>query len=215
MTFRPLTVGVDLNKVILDTLGALHRLVCEVSGADIPPEQFSGKNCIGQSFSTKPGGRVEATAEHYKQAKYLFFETRRFCGEAQELPGAAKTCQRLVAEGHTIKLVTDVRGLPESWLRTWWHELKFPKNCEMHLTRGCSSKRKFYADCDVVIDNSIEQLLPLLKTEARLLLMLPAPGAVGSAVVTRPRDLDGSIITVRGWDQIYESICKIQESAAA
>lgn len=215
MTFRPLTIGVDLNNVILDTHGALHRLVCEISGAVIPLEQFSGKSCIGQIYPTKSGGTVEVTPDHYGQAKYIFFETRRFCGEANELPGAPKTIQRFVAEGHNVKLVTDVRGLPESWLRSWWHERRFPRNCEMFFTRGRSSKRGHYAKCDVVIDNDHKHLTPLLKTETRLLLMLPMRGAAGSAVITRLHNLHDSIISVRGWEEVYASVSNTNASAAA
>jgi len=215
MTFRPLMVGVDLNRVVLDTLGALHRISCKISGAQIPPQEFAGKNCIGKWFPAASGvGKVEFTAEHYTEAKREFFETKSFYAYAAPLPGAVETIQRIYADGHRITLVTDVLGLPEAFLERWWHDCKLPR-CEMALTRGVTSKSEQYDFCDVVVDNDHKHLRLLSQNEICLLHMLPRLGAVGGLVVSRPRGLPNTIISVRKWDEVYEHLCKMKTSVAA
>ena len=215
MTFRPLMVGVDLNRVVLNTLWALHRLSCKISGAEIPLKEFAGKNCVGKWFPAASGvGKVKFTAEHYTEAKREFFETKSFYAYAVPLPRAVETIQRIYADGHRITLVTDVLGLPESFLERWWHESKLPR-CEMVLTRGETSKSEQYNYCDMVVDNDHKHLKLLSQTEICLLHMLPCLGAVGSAVVSRPRGLPNTIISVRGWNEVYEHLCKMKTSVAA
>ncbi len=204
MTYRPLTIGIDLNKVVLDTLGALHRLTCEIAGADIPHEQFAGKNVIGRTFSPLAGdGCVEITADHYERAKKVLFETPLFHECAKPLPGAVRALQMAYGSGHRAVLVTDAHYLDEGVLRHWWRVHKLPQDCEKVFMRG-GSKSDYYGLCDVVVDDDVDNLLPLVEDcpDTELLHLLPAEGATGSAVIHRPAGLPARIVSVRSWDEV-------------
>jgi len=216
MTYRPLKIGIDLNKVVLDTLGGLHKLSCELIDARIPPEQFGGKNIIGRSFPSRSGiGRAEFTQAHYERVKAVFFESPHFFEYATPLHGAVRALQMARACGHTFVLVSDVRGLPETTLERWWKTHRLP-SCEHVLTRGKESKTAHYSGCDVVIDNDLTHLVPLVKTGARLLHMLPADGAVGCrAVIIRPRGTPPQISSVRGWSGVLQNLREVDPALAA
>lgn len=197
-----LTIGVDFNKVVADTLLGLYRTSCAVADIHIPPLDFSGKDCIGREFPNRSGsGFTRFTATHYEEAKRLYFEDRAgFENNARPCAGAVRALQILRAHGYTILLVSDVRGLPESFLTKWWNRHNLPKS-KFVLTRGEEPKTKYYSDCSVVVDNDPKHLQPLIgNADIELLHMLPAPGSVGSVVVKRPRNLSQNIVSVRGWD---------------
>lgn len=204
MTYRPLTIGIDLNKVVLDTLGALHRLTCEIAGANIPPEQFAGKNVVGRWYpSHDDERRMEITIDHYERAKKVLFETSHFHECAKPLRGAVRALQVAYGYGHRAVLVTDAHHLDEGILRHWWRVHHLPQDCEKIFTRG-GSKSDYYGLCDVVVDDDVANLLPLVEDypTTELLHLLPAEGATGSAVIHRPAGVPARIVSVRSWDEV-------------
>lgn len=204
----------DLNGVIMDTAAALHALSCEISGLDIPPGTFAGKDSVGNMYPKKghPDQFGEFKGEHYEEAKHRFFEVRRdFFQYAKPVKGAVRSTQIAVARGLTFRIVSDAKRLQETHLREWLHRNKFP-HCTSILTRGKEPKTRHQSPCGIVVDNEINQLLGLVKDKGPYLVHFqPEAGEVGSEV-KRLETLDPRIMPARGWKEALPLVLQFEAS---
>jgi hypothetical protein len=218
MTFQVLTVGIDLNNTIVDTRAGLLSHSRRLSGLNITPGQFVGRETVGRQFPTTQDGSKFAvfTAEQYERAKDLYFNTPvGFLEHALPCAGAVKLLQVLCAQGHSLQLVTDAASLQEKVVRDWWRRVGLPSTCEFHFTRG-ASKDELYALCHVIVDDDLKHLLPHVENpDMRLYHALPAPGAVGCDVVKRPDGLSDRIISVQGCEPLLADWRNWQAELAA
>ncbi len=212
------TACLDLNGVILGTNAALHALACEESGLDIPAETFAGKESVGRKFPLKKDNcrRGVLLAKHWEAAKYRFFEhPDDFVANAALVPGVRRAAQILVSRGWEVAIVSDVKRLNEDLLRRWLREQKFPNtDASRILTRGEEPKTPWQSCCDVVVDNELEQLMPLAKKGGpRLVHFLPDRKSVGGERKMQT-SMTPRITSVRGWEEALPFILQFEEALA-
>ncbi|MDP3402721.1 MAG: hypothetical protein Q8S35_02080, partial [bacterium] len=96
--------------------------------------------------------------------------------------------------------VTDARTVTRERMEAWLKKHRFEGEIDIIFSRKRGSKEKYQSCCDVVVDNELEQLIPLVgKGGPQLVHFLP----VGSGGIT---SLDARILSLRGWPEVIECL---------
>ncbi|HEY0948444.1 MAG TPA: hypothetical protein VGE53_03135 [Candidatus Paceibacterota bacterium] len=210
-------VCVDLNQVLVDTSRGLCQRLKSDLGILVPTKRFEGKDAVKQVFpNVVPGsGPKRLEPEDYTAAKGRMFDTDAFLS-VPAVPGAAEAVTKLIAVGYEVTVVTDAKTVRRDRVARWLTEHRFPK-LDVIFTRSIRPKAPHQCRCDIVIDNEIEQLEPLLEGEGQPLLIhfLPEPNASGCDLATPP--VNPRILTMRGWPEVLGHLLALtdEESFAA
>lgn len=212
-------VCLDFNGVIADTVQGLVNALKHDAGIKVPSRSFS-KELVGTVFPNMvPGGRPKRlTQKLYRTVKHRVFDTEAFL-EVPPVAGAKDGILALVGAGCAIVIVTDANSVTRARLRAWLaRHIASDLKADIVLTRKCRSKEPHQACCDVVVDNEVAQLVPLVTHEKgapRLVHFLPDRGTAGCDVALESHE--PRIPSLRGWGEVldYLQTCQEEQRQAA
>lgn len=189
-------VCLDYNGVLGDPARALIEILKKDFGIRVPHEDF-GKHLIGTSFPNQVrGGRPKLlTKSIWEDAKDKLFDTNEFL-TIPPISGAIAALNAFRAAGWEIRIVTDARTVTRERMEAWLKKHGFEGEIDIIFSRKRGSKEKYQSCCTVVVDNELEQLMPLVgKGDHQLIHFLPV---VGKGISS----LDTNIISLRGWSEV-------------
>lgn len=189
-------VCLDFNGVLADPMPALIEILKRDFGMRVPRRGF-GKQLIGNSFpNLVRGGRPKRlTKTTWKSAKDKLFDTNEFL-QIPPVQGAISALNAFKDAGWQIRIVTDARTVTRERMEAWLKKHGFDGKIDIIFSRKRGSKEKYQSCCAVVVDNEVEQLLPLVGREGlQLVHFLPVVGGGISS-------LDARILSLRGWPEV-------------
>lgn len=209
----PVYVCLDLNGVLLDTQAGLRAHAAKRVGVIIPSTMTCKEKVGTQCANVVRGGRRKVfTAEDHETVKNEFFDSIVFL-DAPAMPGAAEALCELAELGFVLQVVSDSKTLTEEQVMRWLEKNKFPhERINIKFTRG-RSKERYQCRCDIVVDDSIEKLTPLLRRPTWPIPVHFLPSAVSSRQDEIP--FDSSIVSLRGWDEVLPFIRDLQQPVSA
>jgi phosphoglycolate phosphatase-like HAD superfamily hydrolase len=190
----------DFNGVLADPKQALIDILKRDFGIRVSREGF-GKHLIGSSFpNVIRGGRPKLlTQSMWEAAKDMLFDTNEFLA-IPPIEGAISALCALRGAGWEIRIVTDARTVTRERMETWLKKHGFDGHVDIIFSRKRGSKEPYQSCCDIVVDNELEQLLPLVgKMGPKLIHFLPIKDEGISS-------LDGNILSLKGWPEIVGSL---------
>lgn len=202
---------VDLNGVLLDTQAGLRAYAARRFGVIVPSE-LSCKDAVGRPLkNVVRGGRVKTfTAAEYRMLKDEFFNTAVFL-EAPAIPAAAAALTELADLGFILQIVSNCATLTTEQITMWLARNDFPhEHIEIILTRRRLSKEPYLSRCDIVVDNEIEQLAPLVHQPHGPILIQFLSGVATSSDRT---PIDSPIRSLRGWSEVLPFARDLHEPA--
>lgn len=203
-------VCVDLNGVLTDTTQAITNGLARWAGVSVPSRSFS-KAMVGAVFpnTVRGDGPKVLTEALYRETLRRTFETVAYL----DVPPMAEAREGVIAlmrMGHEVVILSDASSVTKVRVKAWLQTHGFP-NLDIVFTRKCRPKEPHQACCDIVIDNELLQLTPLLeygKHAPQLVHFLPPEGAAGCDIARASRD--PRIPSLRGWpavlDHLYASV---------
>ncbi len=193
-------VCLDFNGVLADPAGALIEILKKDFGMRVPREGF-GKHLIGTSFpNLVRGGRPKLlTKSIWEDAKDKLFDTNEFLA-IPPINGAIAALNAFQDARCEIRIVTDARTVTRERMEAWLKKHHFEGEIDIIFSRKRGSKEKYQSCCDVVVDNELEQLIPLVGKEGPQLVHFLSAGSGGIT------SLDARILSLRGWPEVIECL---------
>ncbi len=167
---------------------------------------------VGKNFpNVVRGGRDKVLSrEGYADAKSRLFDTDEFLS-INPMPDAVSGVHALLNAGHELRIVSDAKTVNKERIWAWFARHGIPQ-LEIVLTRH-TLKQIQQGCCDFVIDNELEQLIPLMGTDSpRLIHFMPPEGAAGSDLARISPY--ASIRSLRGWAEVVPYVLYKRELAA-
>jgi len=208
-------ICIDFNGVLADSTGALCELLRRDTGIIVPNRTFE-KKLIGSLFPNivEGDGPKILTKVAYEAAKNRLFDTIEFL-EMKPVEGALHAVLRLQQSGFEIVIVTDAKTVSDSRIHAWFRKHGFPSLNVVFTRKGRKSKQPYQRACDVVVDNDVRQLIPLLLYDAppRLVHFLPPNGSSGCDIA--PSIFEACIPSLRGWFEVLDYVLSDEKKVAA
>lgn len=189
-------VCLDFNGVLADPTRALIEVLKKDFGIRVPRRGF-GKHLIGKAFpNVVKGGRPKLlTKTKWESAKDKLFDTNEFL-QIPPISGAIAALKAFKDAGWEIRIVTDARTVTRERMEAWLRKHGFYGKIDIIFSRKRGSKKKYQSCCAVVVDNELEQLLPLVDEGGLQLVHFL------SAVSGGISSLDARILSLRGWSEV-------------
>lgn len=190
----------DFNGVLADPSKALIEILKKDFGIRVPSEGF-GKHLIGKSFpNVVRGGYPKlVTKSMWGDMKDKLFDTNEFLG-IPPIKGAISALHAFQQAGCEIRIVTDARTVTRERMEGWLKKHGFDGDVDIIFSRKRGSKEPYQSCCNIVVDNELEQLLPLVgKKGLTLIHFLPVEDEGISS-------LDGIILSLKGWPEVVGSL---------
>lgn len=189
-------VCLDFNGVVADPTPALIEILKKDFGMRVPRKGF-GKQLVGKAFpNVVKGGRPKLlTKTKWKSVKDKLFDTNEFL-QIPPIEGAISALKAFKEAGWEIRIVTDARTVTRERMEAWLKEQGFDEKIDIIFSRKRGSKEKYQSCCAVVVDNELEQLLPLVGREGLQLVHFLSAGSGG---LSSP---DARILSLNGWSGV-------------
>ncbi len=146
-------IGLDFDGVISDCGKLKSDAAKKLHGLDIPPEKFKKEIVIGEGH---------LTAEQYRNLQKIIYGTREMGFLMEPVDGVLEYIPRLLAEGHTILIVTS-RGETELEIAKEWG-VRHGLTLDFVGVGYGKNKIAATAGLDVYIDDDFDKLEPLIDT---------------------------------------------------
>ena len=199
-------VCVDLNGVLVDTKQGICNRLEQDLGIKAWPRTF-GKHLVGTAMNNIISG---GSPKRLTKKAYGGLLDRMFNSAFLEVPpmkGASEGMKVLAAAGLELVVVTSAHTVSRELTEVWLDQNGFSegeKPLDVIFTRKAVSKETQQCRCDVVVDNEVEQLVPLLERPDTPILVHFIPEDVPKAAI--PPSPDPRIIQMHGWGQVGKLI---------
>lgn len=208
-------VCIDFNGVLGNPTPSLTDILERDHGIVIPKASFS-KKLVGKVFpNVIAGGRPKRLSRRvYAATQSRLYDSDEFI-KIDPMPGAIEAVHALQNAGYDIIIVTDARSVSRARFDAWLSKHKIAPLDTVFTRRGMKPKSRYQCRCDVVIDNDLGQLTPLLnmKDIPRLVHFLPPFGSAGSS--SDVSSFDERILSLRGWSEVLEFVLESDTALAA
>lgn len=180
-------IGFDFDGVIADCGKLKSDGAKKLYGIDIPPEKFKKELVLRDKH---------LTTEQYRQFQKTIYETREIGFLMEPVEDALIYIPRLIADGHTISIVTSRDGaaldIAQEWSVRQGLQLDF-----VGVGYG-NSKAEAAAGLDVYADDDLDKLRQLISVVPNLFLFSWGYNAHLDAGTTAKR--------VASWEELYRAI---------
>ncbi|MBI2109478.1 MAG: hypothetical protein HYT93_04945 [Parcubacteria group bacterium] len=154
-----MNIGLDFDGVISDCAKLKSEGAKRLYGVDIPPEKFKKEIVLGEKYLTE---------EQYLELQQTIYETREVGFLMEPVAGVLHFLPRLIAGGHTIRIITSRDGeklnIAKEWSSRQGLELDFIG------VGGGTSKAPAAAGLDLFVDDDLDKLEPLVGVVPHLFL---------------------------------------------
>jgi len=144
-------IGLDFDGVISDCGKLKSDGAKKLYGVDIPPAKFKKEIVVGEKH---------LTAEQYRELQKIIYGTREAGFLMEPVDGVLQYLPRLVADGHTILIVTS-RGELELEIAKEWSTRQGLQLNFVGVGYG-NSKAGATTGLDLYVDDDLDKLEPLI-----------------------------------------------------
>lgn len=146
-----MNIGLDFDGVISDC-GKLKSDGCKkLYGVNIPPAKFKKEIVVGEKY---------LTLEQYCKLQKIIYETREIGFLMEPVEGVLHFLPLLIAEGHTVLVVTSRGEVGLEIAKEWTAQQKMQLNF-VGVGYG-NSKASAASGLDLYVDDDLDKLEPLV-----------------------------------------------------
>lgn len=210
---KKLNVVVDMAGPTANTHGRKLELLREVTGLNIPGSRFLLSRTIHQTFPLIDGsGERELTRDDYRKMTRKLFESEDRVLNIPPIDGAIDAIGEM-SQKHNVIFVTNQKdpsvGFYRSWLKK--HGLGGIR-LESSAHAPHRSKAEYTTSADVVIDDKIGNLAPLVGT-------VPAPILFRGWGEHTPEEIESfrkneDVYVVDTWKEVLRTVQMIEKGAS-
>jgi hypothetical protein len=211
-----LHLGLDVNGIIIDQRRGMRRFIERKTGALFPDGLwFSRRTIAGRRFNRTQGGTILISTEMFAELVDELHTTRAFFTWMKPVQNAVRSLRRLIRDRHCIRVVTNIRSIPEEFLAEWLEWKLGISACKIESiftrNKSCGGDLQYekvdaYSTCDVVFDDELRNL-SFIAACAR---HRPIPLLMASVGREEKIDAKSRIQVVHGWS---EALRVIQQEA--
>ncbi len=180
-------IGFDFDGVIADCGKLKSDGAKKLYGIDIPPEKFKKEIVLREKH---------LTAEQYREFQKTLYEMREIGFLMEPVDGMSIYLPRLIADGHTILIVTSRDGIAFEIAQEW--SVRQGLQLDFVSVGYGNSKANAAAGLDVYTDDDLDKLKPLVSVVPNRFLFSWGYNTHLDAGTTAKR--------VASWEEIYRNI---------
>jgi len=181
-------IGLDFDGVILNCDSLKSKVAKELYGLDIPASYFELKTLLEKNILTE---------EQYEEFKEEVYCNKKWKPLMQPVKDALRYIQKLLKEGHELKIITSRQGPALEIAKEWLQE----QNIIIDII-GVGYKKSKANSCkglDLYVDDDLEKLAPLVGIVPVLFLF--------TSESNRHLEVDTkSARRIESWDHFYQTI---------
>lgn len=180
-------IGLDFDGVISDCGKLKSDGAKKLYGIDIPPEKFKKEIVVGEKH---------LTTEQYRELQKIIYGTREIGFLMEPVDGVLHFLPRLVADGHTVLVVTS-RGESELEIAKEWSTRQGLRLNFVGVGYG-NSKASAANGLDFYVDDDLDKIEPLVGVVPRRFLF--------SWGYNTHVEVGGVAKRLASWEELYQII---------